>query len=84
MAAHGAGTTRLAQLLYLWRTVNRLSLRDAAAEIGTTCPTVMRIEHGHYCDLETWMKVQMWLWQRIGPPPRKRAVKGRAGDVEER
>jgi hypothetical protein len=29
MAANGQGTTRLAQMLYLWRTVNHLSLRDA-------------------------------------------------------
>lgn len=72
MAAHGKGTTRLAQMLYLWRTVNRLSLRDAAAEIGTTCPTLMRIEHGHACDIDTWMKVQAWLFARVGPAPRER------------
>lgn len=76
MAAHGNGATRLAQMLYLWRTVNRLSLREAADQIGITNPTLMRIEHGHACDIETWMKLQTWLFQRIGAEPRKRATKG--------
>lgn len=76
MAAYGEGATRLAQMLYLWRTVNRLSLREAADQIGITNPTLMRIEHGHACDIETWMKLQTWLFQRIGPAPRKRTQKG--------
>jgi hypothetical protein len=70
VATHRNGTTRLAQMLYLWRTVHRLSLRDAAHQMGTTSATLMRIEHGHACDVETWMKVQGWLFERIGPPPR--------------
>lgn len=76
MAAYGNGATRLAQMLYLWRTVNRLSLREASDQIGITHPTLMRIEHGHACDIETWMKLQAWLFQRIGEEPRKRATKG--------
>lgn len=72
MAANGNGATRLAQMLYLWRTVNRLSLREAASQIGTTCPTLMRIEHGHMCDIETWMKLEQWFFERIGAEPRRR------------
>lgn len=72
MAARGQGTTRLAQMLYLWRTVNRLSLRDMERETGITHPTLMRIEHGHLCDMATWMKLQTWLFAQIGPEPRAR------------
>ncbi len=72
MAAHGDGATRLGQMLYLWRTVQRLSLDDAATEIGTSKATLMRIEHGHMCDVETWMKMQAWFFERISPPSRKR------------
>lgn len=67
MSGHGKGATRLAQVLYLWRTVNRLSLRDIAAQSGLSQPTIMRIEHGHSCDVETWMKLQAWLFERVGP-----------------
>lgn len=73
MAANGQGTTRLAQMLYLWRTINRLSLRDVEAETGITNVTLMRVEHGHNCDVETWLKLQAWLFAKIGPAPRARA-----------
>lgn len=72
MAAHGNGATRLAQMLYLWRTVNRLSLRDVEAQTGVSKATLMRIEHGHAFDVETWMRLQDWLFARIGPAPRTR------------
>ena len=72
MAAKGRGTTRLSQMLYLWRTLNHLSLRDAETEIGVSSATLMRIEHGHACDVETWLKIQAWLFAAIGPAPRSR------------
>ena len=74
MAAHGDGATRLGQMLYLWRTLHRQSLDDLSAEIGTSKATLMRIEHGHMCDVETWMMVQRWLFARVGPQPRARKV----------
>lgn len=80
MAAKGRGTTRLAQMLYLWRTVNRLSLREAATEMeGISHATLMRIEHGHSLDVETWHRLEAWLFQRIGPAARRRAP----GETEE-
>lgn len=76
MAGHGQGATRLGQMLYLWRTVHRLSLRDVAAETGISNVTIMRIEHGHLVDAETWLVLQEWLFSRVGPETRKRASKG--------
>jgi hypothetical protein len=75
MAANGQGTTRLAQMLHLYRTVNRLSLRDLEPEIGVSKATLMRIEHGYACDVDTWLKLQAWLFAKIGPAPRTRAAK---------
>lgn len=74
MAAHGQGSTRFAQMLYLWRTVNRLSLRDMARETGIAHPTLMRIEHGHVCDLSTWRQLEDWMFATVGPQPRKRRL----------
>lgn len=73
MAANGKGTNRLAQMLYLWRTVNRLSLRDLERETGIPHATLMRIEHGHVCDLKTWQTLVDWMLETVGPAPRKRA-----------
>lgn len=70
MAANGQGTTRFAQMLYLWRTVQRLSLRDVAGETGISNATLMRIEHGHAMDLETWRKLEVWMFAKVGPAPR--------------
>ena len=72
MAAHGNGTTVFAQMLHLWRTVNKQSLRDLRKQTGISAATMMRIEHGHAMDAETWLGLQLWLFDRIGPSPRKR------------
>ena len=74
MAAKGHGSNRLAQMLYLWRTVNRLSLRDMAKEMGTSSATLMRIEHGHVCDLQTWRTLENWMFTTVGQPARMRGM----------
>lgn len=76
MAGHGNGATRLGQMLYLWRTVHGLSLRDVADQTGISNVTIMRIEHGHLVDAETWLTLQAWLFARVGPETRNRAAKG--------
>ena len=76
MAGHGNGATRLGQMLYLWRTVNRLSLRDVEDQTGISNVTIMRIEHGHLVDAKAWLKLQAWLFEQVGPETRSRAVKG--------
>lgn len=38
-----------------------LGLRDAAAEIGTSAPTLSRIEGGKMPDLQTFSKLCRWL-----------------------
>lgn len=52
---------RLAQMLFLQRSVDRRTLRDVAKEIGIGHATLLRIEQGKAFDVETWMKVQRWL-----------------------
>jgi transcriptional regulator with XRE-family HTH domain len=53
--------TRLSRMLYLWRTVNRLSLRDVAAESGISSATLLRIEQGRAMDLDTWRRLEDYL-----------------------
>ncbi len=72
MAARGDGSNRLARMLYLYRTVNRLSLREMEKETGISHVTLMRIEHGHHMDVGTWLKFQEWLFETVGPAPRTR------------
>ena len=54
-------TTRVAEMLRLWRATRRLTVREAAAEIGTSYATLSRIERGHAMDLATWRKLETWL-----------------------
>lgn len=36
-------------------------LRDAAKEIGTSSPTLSRIENGNLPDIDTYLKICKWL-----------------------
>ena len=44
---------RLARLLKSWRAVTDLSIREAAAEIGISTPTLSRIERGEEMNGDT-------------------------------
>jgi transcriptional regulator with XRE-family HTH domain len=48
-------------MLYLWRTVNRHSLRDLGKEIGVSAATLMRVEHGYGTDAATFVKLLAWM-----------------------
>jgi transcriptional regulator with XRE-family HTH domain len=57
--------TRLGEMLRLYRTVNRETLREVAPQIGISTPTLMRIETGQPgLDAETLLKLWAWL---LGP-----------------
>lgn len=59
-------TQPLARMLRLYRTTADppLTLRDLASRIGTSAATLLRLEQGKLCDVETWLKVQDWLLGR--------------------
>ena len=53
---------RLGAMLRLWLASRRLTFRTAAKQIGTSSATLNRICAGKPCDMETWLKVQTWLF----------------------
>lgn len=52
---------RLGAILHKYRTMSDLSLRELAMEIGTTAPTLSRIERGEMMDGETMVKILVWM-----------------------
>lgn len=54
-------STRLGEMLRLYRTVRGFSLRDIAPEIGIGHATLMRIEAGQSFDVPTLLKLWAWL-----------------------
>jgi len=62
---HPDGLTKLATMLYLFRTMPpRVSIRELAKEIGISAATVNRIERGYVMDAATLMKVLNWMMTR--------------------
>lgn len=53
--------TRLGEMFRLYRTVNGLSLRELAPQIGIGHATLMRIETGESFDAETLLKLWTWM-----------------------
>lgn len=53
--------TRFGEMLRLYRTVNGLSLREIAPQIGISHATLMRIETGQAFDAETLLKLWAWM-----------------------
>lgn len=54
---------RLGDLLRCWRLIREVTTRDAAKMIGTTAPTICRIEAGKPVDGATLAKVLKWLME---------------------
>jgi transcriptional regulator with XRE-family HTH domain len=52
---------RIGNVLRKWRTMEELSIRDVAKEIGTSHSTLSRIERGEPCDSDTLAAVIIWL-----------------------
>ncbi len=53
--------SNLGGMLLLWRTARRLSLRELAPIIGIGHATLLRIEQGKATDVETFLKLWIWL-----------------------
>lgn len=53
--------TNLGAVLRAWRLWNELDLRQAGKRIGVSAPTWMRMERGHYPDLENFRRLLNWL-----------------------
>lgn len=58
---------RLGEILWLWRRVSNITLRNLADEIGTSAATLSRIEHGEEMDGTTLAKILTWM---MGPGKR--------------
>ncbi len=57
-------TTNLGQMLRTYRVLRGWDLRKAARYMGTSAPTLMRIEHGRGMDAATWHKIQGFLFTK--------------------
>lgn len=54
-------STRLGEMLRLYRTVRGWSLREIAPDIGISHATLMRIETGQAFDADTLLKLWAWM-----------------------
>lgn len=52
---------RLGYLIYCWRCVNEIGIREAAAQIGISRSTLSRVERGFEVDGATLAKILCWL-----------------------
>lgn len=77
-------TALLSELVQEKRGRDGLSLRDAAAEIGTSAPTLQRIEAGQLPTASILLKLTDWLGITVDDlrGPRNRAKKGTVEQIE--
>jgi transcriptional regulator with XRE-family HTH domain len=54
--------TNLSSLLLQYRSNRNLGVRAFADELGVSQSTVSRIERGLPLELETWKKIEAWLF----------------------
>lgn len=57
---------RLGKVLKKYRLMCELDLRTLAKEIGTSAPTLMRLEMGHDPEYRTFKKILDWLSEEEG------------------
>lgn len=53
--------SHLSEMLRQWRTIETISVRNLAADIGISAATLSRIERGYQMDLQSFLKLQTWL-----------------------
>jgi transcriptional regulator with XRE-family HTH domain len=84
MAKKDVDTALLSELVAEKRKRDDLSLRDAAAEIGTSAPTLQRVEGGLLPTAATLIKIADWLGMTIDDlrGPRRRDKKGTVEQIE--
>src|SRR6266511_4254059 len=49
------------------RRSKKLSIREAAAEVGVSAPTISRVERGHLPERENLLRLARWAGVRIDP-----------------
>jgi transcriptional regulator with XRE-family HTH domain len=54
-------TTQFGEMLALYRTARKWTVRDLAPQIGISSATLSRIERGQTMDAETLLKVWTWM-----------------------
>lgn len=59
--SHASKGTPLGRMLRLYRANTEQSVRDLGPEIGISIATLSRIERGGECDLDTFLKLCMWM-----------------------
>ena len=52
---------RLGYVIRKWRAAEKLGVREAAKQIGTSAATLSRIENGNACDSKTLAAILLWL-----------------------
>lgn len=52
---------KIGNLIKSWRTIEQISLRDLAPEIGTSVATLSRVERGELMDGATLAKILIWM-----------------------
>jgi transcriptional regulator with XRE-family HTH domain len=57
---------RLGTVLRKWRTMEELSVREVAKQIGTSSATLYRVETGQPCDSGTMAAILLWLIGKEG------------------
>jgi len=82
MTTNDIDTALLADLIQEKRTREELSLREAAALIGTSAPTLQRVEAGQLPTASTLMKLTDWLGMAIDDL-RKGRKRKEGGTVEQ-
>lgn len=55
---------RLGLVLYKWRHMSEISIRDASKMIGVSPATLSRIERGEEMDGQSLSKILIWLMQK--------------------
>lgn len=54
---------KLGSVIAAYRAVHQINIRALAKEIGTSFPTLSRIERGKSCDAATLIKILAWLFK---------------------
>lgn len=56
--------TPIAEMLRIYRATRQIGVRELGKMIGISHGTVSRIERGFGCDLDTFLKVVNWLFNK--------------------
>ena len=54
--------TKIGQLLKIYMAWRCVGVRELAGDIGVSTATVSRLTRGEKADLETYFKINKWLW----------------------